>query len=375
VLLAFAADYRAMLFLRLLNGLALGMFTPLVQSIVAELSPPEERGSNFGRIEFFRFAVGTMPTTIAVTSVSNQMIVGMMGWRVAFLAVAVCGLGFAVVILWLYHEEPRQWRPERISILGELQKVAGYWMIPTFRVIALQGMFKEIRMNALHFMAMYFQYLGLGDSQAGLLVSLYTFFTGIGYVVGGMVADELVQWSPFHGRALTAQFSVLLSIPILVLLFGVLPEETELNPIIVGLVISLGLVAMWPKTGCNKPILTEIVPGDCIASACAWDRCLENFVGMTIGPSIVGLLSGRVFGYEATDLQVADMEPAARLSNASALSQSLLMGTVGPEVICFCFYCFLHYTYRNDILVDGRFAGLGDKGRDAKLPTETTAFA
>merc|ERR1719506_2756969 len=120
-------------------------------------------------------------------------------------------------------------------------------MIPTFRVIALQGMFKEIRMNALYFMAMYFQYLGLPDAQAGFLVSLFTLFTGFGYMLGGVVADELVQWSPFHGRALTAQFSVLMSIPILVLLFGVLPNESELNPVIVGLVISLGLVAMWAK--------------------------------------------------------------------------------------------------------------------------------
>lgn len=68
-----------------------------------------------------------------------------------------------------------------------------------------------------------------------------------------------------------------------------------------------------------------------------------------LGAPLVGFLSERVFGYIKLShgLNVTGLT-TDRLSNARALSLSMLCMTVGPWMANFVVYCILHKTYKKD---------------------------
>jgi predicted MFS family arabinose efflux permease len=334
--------------LKVLNGAFLGLMIPIVQSIVAEESEVKHRGYNFGWIDLCNKGIGQVVATLAVTSVSNLILFGMEGWRVAFMAVGILSLILAAAIALLMEEKPRPWTPENISILLEFKKFVAYFNIPTFSVICVQGMFGTIPVAAMSFATMYFQYRGLLDYQAAIVICMFHLGGGIGSLLGGVIGDTLNVYSRNHGRPWTAQISVLLGIPIVYAAFTVEPPPSMAMRSLASLVFMLGTLSQWCAAGCNKPIFLEIVSKDSQASAMAWNYCLEHTCGHLIGPMAVGFISERFFSYTVTQEQVTSMPPAMRQHNADSLGNSIAISTALPWTICFFLYGLLHFTYRQD---------------------------
>lgn len=350
-----------MVWLRLLNGAALSSLLPISQSIIADVTQPEERGFFFGVVQFF-LTTGVLIGQLFGTTISNTTIYGMAGWRVAFISVAGMSFLLAILIACFMHELPRSQIAESASLSASWQKLVKYLQIPTFRYLVAQGAFGCIPWSAMTFMTMFYQYVGMSDLQAASTASAGVVGNMIGGMLGGVVGDALTRWSRFHGRPLTAQISVLSGIPFIVMILQVVPRNPSSYQTYVCLMFSFTLLASWCGVGVNRPILTEIAGSSDRASIVAWMVAFEGSFGACFGAPFVGYLADNVFGYEAATVQVADMPTVQREQNAEALAHAMLFLTSIPWVICFLFYTMTHFTYRADIAR----AGIDAKEGDAK---------
>lgn len=345
--LANSRSFTTMAILRLLNGVALGMMLPVLQSLVADAADPSEIGFMFGSLQFYT-NFGQVFGAVVVTSMSNRLYWGIEGWRIAFAAVGAISIVISLGVLTSLEEQPRPWRPQRIGLRQELRKFSSYMQIRSFVVVVAQGMFGTIPWAALSFTTMFFQYLGFSDTAASLVYGTSIAGTALGGVLGGMLGDRLEAWSPNHGRALVGQLTVMLGIPLVLTIFLRTPYNTP--PIIFALLcFSLGLMCSWASSGCNRPIFVQIVPPASRASAMAWEVMLESSCGFLIGPSSVGYLAQHVFGYQMNTLQVGKMSIDARLANARALGHGMAVITAVPWVLCALCYTFLHKTLAEDV--------------------------
>eukprot|EP00913_Durusdinium_trenchii_P003327 g3081.t1 len=85
--LAFTSKVWEMLLLRLLNGAALSMLWPVVQSFIADLTTSKNVGQVCGKVHCAA-NFGQVIACLMVVPISEQEIMGLMGWR---LALAVVG--------------------------------------------------------------------------------------------------------------------------------------------------------------------------------------------------------------------------------------------------------------------------------------------
>jgi len=338
-----------MVFLRILNGVALGTLSPMVQSLIADQVPPDDRGFYFGCLGFCRTALGAVATTLIVTSISNQQYWGISGWRLAFSVIGAISVGLALIFMRLFVEPPTERPRTHLSIMQEFRKLWLYFRnIPTFNFILLEGMFGCLPWVAMSFQTMFFQYMDITDFGVAVITALSTFGAGAGYVLGGIIGDFLVRWLPDHGRILTAQASLTLSIPLVSFIYAGVEHDTSQFALYLALCFVLGLVSSWCDAGCNRPIFTEIVPASSRASAFSWLYCLEWSFSQIFGLSAVGFMSEVCFGYKPQRVQVNHMSAKVRMDNANALGRSLLLTSVVPWTIALFVYSLVYYSYKRD---------------------------
>lgn len=359
VSLAFVVDVRHMILLRLLNGAALGMLAPIVQSLVAEVCSKSERGMCFGMLAFHRVLLGQALSAIIITSLSNQYVWGHAGWCACFISLGIISVVVGVSVFFFMPEKTRPWALSEMGVLAEGHKIVHFFRIPTFGVIVAQGLFGTIPWAAQAFMTLFFQYVGMKDSIASLVYSMNVIGHGLGGWLGGWIGDRLSMISPFHGRIITAQVSVLLGIPMVAAIFGGIPQSPDNALIYAICVFILGLSCSWCGTGCNKPIVMDIVPASRRASVFAWEACIESLSGSCFGPLSVAILT-HLYHYQLRREPVSRMTEEERNTNANALGEALIISNVVPWCICFCLYTFLHATYKYDIVQESEGARLHD---------------
>mmetsp|Transcript_77153 Transcript_77153/g.136672 ORF Transcript_77153/g.136672 Transcript_77153/m.136672 type:complete len:503 (-) Transcript_77153:70-1578(-) len=346
IALACATSFATIAVLRMLNGIMLGMILPVMQSFVADMASGSDLGFMFGCLQFYT-NFGQVFGAVTVTTMSNRVFYGVQGWRWAFTGVGISSFAISGFVLMALKEEPRQWTPEHVGVRTELVKFLGFLKVRSFLVIVIQGMFGMIPWAGMAFATMYFQYLGLSDTAASTVYGMSIIGTALGGIVGGIAGDRLAAWSPSHGRVFTAQITAGLGIPFVLAIFLSSPDKT--TPVVYALLcFGLGLCSSWASSGCNRPIFTEIVPPGSRASAMAWEVTLESTCGFLLGPAAVGMLAEHAFGYKMNRLQVSEMSPVARMANAKALGQGLVIITVVPWILCLLSYTFLHFTLAAD---------------------------
>jgi len=368
--LAFASSFLSMALLRVLNGASLAMLLPVVQSFVLDLSKPCERGYVFGWLFFFS-NVGQVVSCLFVTPLSNEQVFHVDGWRAALAVVGVLSWAVMLLVPLLIEEEQRPWMPERVGFVREMGKIGGFLRIPTFAVIILQGIFGTIPGAALSFATMYFQYTGISDPMCALINSLRIVGDACGGLVGGLVGDSLAAASPRYGRALTAQISVIASLPCIYAIFMAIPRQQAMTGTYAGLLFLHGLAGSWVAPGCICPVMCDIVPRQSLASAYAWELALVFCSGNTIGPLLVGLLSQRLFGYRLSTEQVASMPQQDREQNAEALGKALFFSSACPYAVCAALFSLLYFTYPHDCKRALQCDGGSGRGPDSEPePTE-----
>ena len=85
----------------------------------------------------------------------------------------------------------------------------------------MQGILGSTPWNALVFLTLYMQLLGMTDTSAATLMALFLGGTALGGLLGGFVGDLAAKRYPSHGRIVVCQFSVVSGVPLSLLLLKV----------------------------------------------------------------------------------------------------------------------------------------------------------
>lgn len=347
LLLAGITDWYSMLLLRTLNGIALATLTPVSQTIIARGTKPSERGYYFGLCEL-AMCMGQLLCAVCATTISNEVVWGYDGWRVAFVFVAIASFILCIMLTVLMPDLGKK-EPRPFCFRAEMDMFWHCCQIRTFRIIVLQGCFGSIPWSALTFAIMFFQYVGFSDFDSAIIFVTFLICLGLGNLLGGQVGDYLTSWSRFHGRPLTAQISVFSSIPMIIYLLAVIPAKAS-SIVQYGVAMCIfGLTASWCKTGVNRPVLTEVVPESSQARILSWLIALEGSVAACLGASMAGLIAEKAFGYKPQRGSLDNVPSSVRENNTEALAMGMLWMCVVPWIFCFLIYCVLHLTYKDDV--------------------------
>lgn len=339
--LAHVSTIPAMLTLRILNGAALSSLGPVSKSMVAEDVASQERGKVFSFLAAASNAGHMLGAFVGVQLASRQVL-GVQGWRVAFMVMGSLGvLAGGVSFLGLKNRAVAS--PSARSLGEEWVKLRRYLNINSFRALVIQGCFGAMPWAALGYLTLFFRTAGLSTNETTALVFAFQASCMVGVLIGGAVGDALEATFPGHGRPLTAQISVISGLPIVLLMFLAPPmlESYFIQEML--LVTALGLGATWCAGGVNSPILCELVDVSSCAGIMAWEAALEGSFANFFGNMFVGLLGQVCFGYKISH----DSQPSP--SNQTALGNSLAISCVLPWLVCFYVYTKLHRYYPRDL--------------------------
>jgi len=285
----FAQNYTQLLLARIGVGIGEAGGSPPAHSMISDFYPPERRGTALAI-----YSAG-LHAGIVVGFLLGGALSQMYGWRIAFMAVGLPGVLFALVFFLTVKEPPRgRWESKEAAAhkptLGEtlrtLSSLKSFWYIAagcgmTAFVGYGNGNFTPSFMMRIH---------ELSVAQVGIVLALFGGMAGlVGTFLGGFLADRLAVrdkrwylWVPMYAGCLAVPlgFPFLLSdnfYVVLVFLFLVTVSiNTYLGPV---LAISHGLVppAMRAMT---SAVLFFIL----------------NLIGLGLGPLTAGLLSDWLTG-------------------------------------------------------------------------------
>lgn len=334
--------------LMVINGMLLTSMGPIAQSIVPDMSAPEERGRMFGFLSFGGY-LGVIAATMIVTPIAGMEIFGMEGWRYAMLALAFISVAASVLVFACF-EEPRS-----VAKMKEIEKTSSIQLYldivrnKTWLLVCLQGIFGSIPYSALAFITMWLQYLGLSDVVAASIVSLQIVGHILGAFIAGFVGDWAAMQSPDHGRIWCAIIADSIRSPVLLATFLLAPQfGTEAAPYAIC-VFLIGFLMPWPSITCGKPIFTEIVPENGRGAIVAAQTIVERCCG-SVGGLFVGYIAMTWYGYDTATAHetIAEMTAEQRMVNANALGNAMLVSSVLPWVLCTILYGLVHFTYKHD---------------------------
>lgn len=340
------------------NGIGLALVVPTGQSLTADYFSEQSRGAAFGAL-YLTGAVGAMLGTAFATNTGHLRVVGVEGWRFAFFTVACISILIGLLNL-LFARDPTcssRWQlkqsgvaPSLRGVLADMKKVCA---IPTFLIIVVQGIVGALPWNALVFLTLYLQTIGMSDAAASFLVSLFLGGTALGGLLGGALGDLASAAFPDTGRIAVCQLSVIAGVPFSVLLLKGLPLNGEGTTVALYAAVlgCMGLLISWAAPACNNPLFAQIVPSHLRTMIFAFDRSFETAIAASAAP-VVGILAEKVFGWQGSaSLSVPGQGGGARASslrNAQSLGNALVVCMTIPWFLCCCFYTGLYYTYPKD---------------------------
>lgn len=153
---------------------------PVAHSIVADLYAPEARGNAFGWIGFGTIFGGCIGTLLGVNVGDREEVMGIRGWRMVYIVMAVIGVLLAAVIFFLavdpergamepgydpkkrLSEEARRERAKQWTLWHSMQEL---FAIKTFVMLFIRSAFDGIPTNANSLLILWFKYIGYTDSQ------------------------------------------------------------------------------------------------------------------------------------------------------------------------------------------------------------------
>ncbi len=360
IMVAFSWDFTSMLFFRVFTGIGLAVIFPTAQSIIADYFEEHERGRAFGWLGLTG-VLGAITGTIFATSVSDITIMGIDGWRAAFLLIAFISIGLGVLV-WIFATDPVRGGSER-ELAGLIDAdveekykltTSDYKRImtnKTFLLILLQGVVGLIPWNAIFFVILWFEYVGFGAVVAGLAFSVIAIGAAAGNLFGGWIGDKAARWNPDKGRIIVAQVSVFSGIPMMIVIFKLVPRvaTTEILFMFILLGMLTGFLISWVAPACNYPIFSELFEPEIRSSVYAIDRLFEGSIAAS-GTLIVGFLAEKMFNYitPSRGVSIQDLPDPIRLNNVEALANAMILATVFPWLLCLLFFTLVYFTYPTD---------------------------
>ncbi|KAF3445801.1 hypothetical protein FNV43_RR10978 [Rhamnella rubrinervis] len=356
-LVAFSSTFFQVAVSRALNGIGLALVAPAIQSLVADSTDDNSRGTAFGWLQLTG-NLGSIVGGLCSILIAPTTFMGIPGWRVSFHIVGIISVIVGILVR-LYAKDPHfptEAKPSNQvssksfwSEVKELAKEAKTVIkIPSFQIIVAQGVTGSFPWSALSFAAMWLELTGFSHNKTAFLIGLFVIATSLGGLFGGTMGDILSMRLPNAGRIILAQISSASAIPLAAVLLLALPEDPS-TAFIHGLVLVIvGFFISWNAAATNNPIFAEIVPEKSRTSVYALDRSFESVLS-SFAPPVVGLLAQHVYGYKPISKGLsASEEIATDRGNAAALAKALYAAIGIPMALCCFIYSFLYFTYPRD---------------------------
>ena len=278
-----AQNYTQLLLARLGVGLGEAGGSPPAHAMISDYYPPRQRAT---ALSFYSSGIYL---GVLVGFALGGVLAEAFGWRVAFMALGLPGVLFAL-LLWLSVREPRRGRwdtgqaaaaPSLGRTLGLLRRRRAFWYLAlgcAFTSFSAYG-------NSNFWPSLLIRSHGMSVAEVGLALSLVSGISGaIGTFSGGFLVDRLsgkdrrwYAWMPLLGVALAAAPYY----------FAILSHDTTAALIILFLALMVKSFYLGPCIAASH----AMVPPRMRALTSAVLFFILNMIGLGLGPLFTGLMS------------------------------------------------------------------------------------
>ena len=250
-------------------------------ALIADYFPPERRARALAI-----YSLG-VPIGLGAGTLLGAYIAALIDWRAAFLIMGAVGLLFAPVFLWVVRDAPRPAGAGAAAIplrqvFGLLARKPSFWLMAfAASCSSLVGYGLALWVPSILMRSFGFDIIGAGQFMGSLLLIGGT----VGVLAGGVLADRLgaadrrwYAYLPALAWLITAPFY----------LAGLLnPTSLTLAWLLLLLPNALNILWLGPVTTAVQHLVER--PMRATASACF--LLINNFVGLGIGPLLIGAIS------------------------------------------------------------------------------------
>ncbi|PHT48498.1 hypothetical protein CQW23_12706 [Capsicum baccatum] len=368
---AISSTFTEIAISRGLNGIGLAIVIPAILSLVADSTDESNRGTAFGWLvvtaNFGSILGGSMSVLIAETS-----FMGIPGWRISFHMVAIISVLVGILVR-LFAKDPRFLDrdvnandqlppvPFQEQVRELLKETIAVIKVPSFQIIATQGVFGSFLGTAMSFATLWLELIGFSHKTTALISTLFRVSLSFGAFLGGFMGDVCAKHFPNSGRIMVSQIGTGSAIPLAAILLLLLPNDPS-TALLHGLFLFiLGFCTSWSGPATNSPIYAEIVPERARTSIYALDRSFESILS-SFSPLLVGILTQQVFGYKPIpEGSSSSGEIETDRQNAASLAKAMYTAIGIPMAISCSIYSFLYCTYPQD-RDHGRLQQIDDRG-------------
>lgn len=344
-MLACSSSYWTHFGLRLVVGAALAVVNPIGQAIICDVVREEERGWAFGLLQGVSTGL-SMAVSFFTISIARSSILGVQGWRVAYVLVAgmsvLTGMAVYAFVPAAVSSEPRRkvsWISEQIRVVKVVAAKK------SFLVMVGQGVVGGIPWNAFAFLTFYFQLSGYTDLEVGQIMMLGGVGGVLGALLGGRLGDAANRIRPYSGRCFVAQTSVVLGTICFLWFINIPFGPNSIFQTVLAFWMFHAVACWTPST--LRPICGEIVTnGRDRAQILALWIALEGIIASFCGAPLAGVLS-EAFGYKLQKGQ--DSTPAGEKSESLAALRTALIGvSIIPWTFCALAWIPMYWAYPRD---------------------------
>lgn len=339
-----------------INGFGLSLVVPSTQSVVADYSTDDTRGTAFGCM-FFLSAFGGLVGGAFALNLAGKSFGHVHGWQLVMFIFAIVSAAVGILNIMVAKDPknvvgfPLKGVENKGSSKDIFKDILSIVRVPTFVIIIIQGVVGTMPWKIMGgYMILYLQLVGMSDAQTSAIQISFGIGNAFGALLGGFLGDKAAQRWPNHGRIFVCQFSVFMGIPSCLLNYMLLPRNGAHDTMVLYIILFFlqGLVISWAAPSCNNPIFAEIVPQKKRNLIYAFDRCFEGALSSPM-PYFVGWAASSLFGFEgdATTTGIAEIDAG----NANALGKAIVWFSVIPFMLCLAFYSGLHFTYHHDKVI------------------------
>ncbi|KAM0837809.1 hypothetical protein ACQ4PT_061390 [Festuca glaucescens] len=356
-LVAISETFLQVAISRGLNGIGLALVIPAVQSLVADSTDDEHRGTAFGWLQLTS-SIGYIIGGFSALLLAPTTIFGIAGWRFAFHLVAAISVVVGVLV-WFFAVDPN-FPTGKASALGEkrsawdeakdlLREARTVIQIPTFQIFVAQGVSGSFPWSALSFLSMWLELVGFSHGATAVFITVFSVATSLGGLLGGMMGDALARRYPNAGRIVLSQISAGSGVPLAAILLLGLRNDPSTGVSHALVLFIMGLIISWNGAATNSPIFAEIVPVKSRTSIYALDNAFESILA-SFAPPVVGFMSQHLYGFKLADGGAGKngSSPERDRANAVSLAKALYTAIAIPFTICTAIYSFLYCSYPRD---------------------------
>jgi MFS family permease len=244
-----------------LNGIGLALVIPAVQSLVADSTDDDNRGTAFGWLQLTS-SIGSVFGGFFALLLAQTTVLGIEGWRIAFHLVAIVSV-IVGTLVWFFAVDPhfpthdaappsskKSALDEARELIMEARSIV---QIPTFQVFVAQGVSGSFPWSALSFLSMWLELVGFSHEDTAVLTTTFAVATSVGGLLGGKMGDSLARRYPNAGRIVLSQISAGSAVPLAaVLLLGLPDNPSTSSGVAHGLVLFvMGLIISWNGAATN----------------------------------------------------------------------------------------------------------------------------